>query len=80
MTYFEIFSELEKKHSLSKEMIADVAVVIDMVEKFFGGDVAKTILWFNTKNPMLGGLSPNDMIRLGKYENLRKFITSSMEQ
>ena len=49
-----------------------------MVAKAFDGDVDKTTAWFRARNPMLGDVSPRDMIRLGRYERLRKFIINAM--
>lgn len=34
-------------------------------------------LWFETKNPMLGELSPNDLIKLGKLNKVVEFVTSA---
>ena len=49
-----------------------------MVAKVFDGDVEKTAVWFRARNPMLGDVSPRDMIRLGRFERLRKFIITAM--
>jgi hypothetical protein len=35
----------------------------------------KTRLWFTTKNPFLGGISPEEMIKFGMRDRLKKFIT-----
>jgi hypothetical protein len=78
--YSEIIDELKNSPEFTKEMIAEVESTFYHVEKFFDSDVVKTILWFNTKNPMLGDIAPMDLIRLGKYEKLNKFVTSSLDQ
>ena len=70
----------EKIPHAVKERMEEIAIIINSVTKIFDGDVSKTILWFKTPNPMLGCISPRDLIRLGKYEKVRKFIISSMEQ
>jgi len=49
-----------------------------MVAEAFDGDTDKTIAWFRARNLMLGDVSPRDMIRLGRYERLRKFIIHAM--
>lgn len=41
-----------------------------LILEFFGGDAAKTTLWFSTKNPLLGGIAPRKMIKAGRYEKL----------
>jgi hypothetical protein len=37
-------------------------------------------LWFKTKNPLLGSISPRDMIRYGRYEKLRRFVMEALEE
>jgi uncharacterized protein (DUF2384 family) len=66
-------------HKLN-ERLEEIASTINTVANIFNGDINKTITWFKTNNPMLGGVSPRDMIRFGKYEKLRKFIISSIEE
>lgn len=61
-----------------RERMEEIASVINMVADVFGGDADKTALWFKTSNPQLGDVSPRDMIRLGRYDKLRKFIISAM--
>lgn len=34
-------------------------------------------LWFETKNPMLGELSPNELIELGKLNKVVEFVNSA---
>jgi hypothetical protein len=62
------------------ERLQEIANVCGLVAQFFGGDVSKTALWFRTKNPLLGDISPRDMIRYGRYEKLRRFIMSALEE
>jgi Asp-tRNA(Asn)/Glu-tRNA(Gln) amidotransferase C subunit len=61
-----------------KERLEEIANTINMVAKVFNGDIEKTIAWFKVRNPLLGDVSPRDMIRLGRYERLRKFIINAM--
>src|SRR5437868_4430116 len=61
------------------DRLLEIANVCGLVAQFFGGDVAKTALWFKTKNPLLGDISPRDMIRYGRYEKLRRFIMNALE-
>jgi hypothetical protein len=35
----------------------------DQVVGFFDGDTNRAVLWFRSPNPLLGDLSPRDMIR-----------------
>jgi len=52
----------------------------NLVAEFFDGDPVKTALWFRTPNPMLGDMSPRDMIRYGRYKRLQKFILEAREE
>lgn len=56
----------------------EIASTINMVAQAFGGDRNKTAAWFRASNPLLGDISPRDMLRLGRYERLRKFIINAM--
>lgn len=62
------------------ERLLEIANICGLVAQFFSGDVAKTALWFKTKNPMLGDISPRDMIRYGRYSRLQKFVMDALEQ
>jgi hypothetical protein len=61
-----------------KERLEDIASTINLVAKEFQGDPDKTVAWFKAQNPLLGDISPRDMIRLGKYDRLRRFIINAM--
>ncbi len=63
-----------------RERLAEIANTMNMVAATFDGDVAKAATWFLTRNPLLGDISPRDMIRLGRYERLRRFIVSAMRE
>lgn len=60
-----------------RDRLEEIASIINMVAEAFDGDAPKTVLWFKTSNPMLGDVTPRDMIRLGRYDKLRKFIVSA---
>ena len=59
---------------------AEIANIAQLVAQYFEGDTAKTALWFRTKNPLFGSISPRDMIRFGRYEKLRRFVTEALGQ
>lgn len=44
------------------------------VLEFFDGDQEKTTLWFSHPNPLLGGLSPNSLISIGKADKVWSFV------
>ncbi|HVE44206.1 MAG TPA: hypothetical protein VNC84_03615 [Gammaproteobacteria bacterium] len=62
-----------------KERLEEIAVICELMAGYFHGDVKKTALWFRIKNPALGGISPRDMIRYGRYKKLALFIRNALE-
>lgn len=62
-----------------REHLEQVANICNLVFDFFQNDVM-TQLWFKTPNPMLGNVSPRDMIRFGRYHKLLRFVTQAMEE
>jgi hypothetical protein len=63
-----------------EERFQEIANICSLVAEFFGGDPTKTALWFKTRNPMLGDISPRDMIRFGRYSRLQRFVQDAMAQ
>ena len=76
------------KSNIQRLLEGDLLPVTDMIppdlyatiSKFFSGDDAKTRLWFNTANPMLGQWSPMRMIEAGRVEKLRQFVGDAMRE
>jgi len=62
-----------------KERLIEWAIVLNLVADFFK-DKDKTILWFKMPNPLLGDMSPKDMIRAGRFKKLLKFIQSALDE
>lgn len=62
------------------ERLEEIANICALVAEYFEGDVAKTALWFRTRNPMLGDISPRDMIRFGRYGKLRQFVMDAISE
>lgn len=60
-------------------LLSEIAIVCELVANYFDGDVRKTALWFKVENPALGGISPRDMIRFGRFKKLKKFIQNRFE-
>lgn len=61
------------------QRLSEIANIANLVAEVFDGDSAKTALWFGTPNILLGGLSPRDMIRAGRYKRLLKFVQEARE-
>jgi uncharacterized protein (DUF2384 family) len=55
------------------------ASVYQLAFQFFNDD-SKTRLWLRTPNPMLGNISPCDMMRLGRHDKLLRFMTQAIEE
>lgn len=58
--------------------LEEIAATINLVAKQFDGDATKTASWFKARNPLLGDVSPRDMIRLERLERLRLFIIQAI--
>jgi len=63
-----------------RERLEEIGNVINLVAGIFEGDAVKTTIWFKAINPMLGDVSPRDMIRFGRYDKLRKYIVSAVSE
>lgn len=60
-----------------KERVREWGTAINLVGNHFK-DEKKTVLWFQTPNPMLGDISPRDMIIGGRFRKLLKFIQAAL--
>lgn len=54
------------------------ATAFNLVANFFK-DVDKAVIWFRTTNSLLGEMTPRDMIRVGRFKKLLKFIRNAVE-
>lgn len=63
-----------------QERLEEIGNIINLTASFFHGDLNKTSLWFKAKNPLLGDISPRDMICYGRYDKLRKFILNAVAE
>ena len=59
--------------------LMEIGNICELVANYFNGDIKKTALWFQIPNPLLGNISPKDMIRLGRYRKLMQFVLNSLE-
>lgn len=66
--------------ALIRERIQEWATLLNLVGEHFDGDTFKTTQWFTTLNPELGDISPRDMIKLGRYKKLYKFVINALEE
>jgi len=46
---------------------------------FFDGDISLIATWLDTKNPMIGNITPLEMIKRGRAKRLVKMILAMKE-
>ena len=61
------------------ERLRELANIANLVAEYFDGDLQKVGLWFELQNPMLGNISPRNMIRGGRYKRLLNFVLDARE-
>ena len=62
-----------------KDRLEQIANICALVAEYFEGDIDKTALWFKTPNPMIGDITPRDMIRFGRYKKLYSFVLEARQ-
>jgi len=62
-----------------EERLKEWAIAINLVAGFFK-DKEKTLLWFSIPNHLLGGISPRDLIRIGRFKKLLNFIQTALDE
>jgi hypothetical protein len=70
-------------HKIPQEVVdhmTEIAVICALVAQFFQGNATKTQLWFQTKNPLLGNISPRDMVRYGRHDKLRRIVLDALTE
>jgi hypothetical protein len=70
----------EKMPSELRKRLIEWATAINLVLGFFKNDQIKTMLWFSMPNHLLGEVSPKDMIRMGRFKKLLKFIQTALDE
>jgi hypothetical protein len=66
--------------ALLEAWLREVATTATLVAEFFGGDRARTLLWFATPNPQLGEMTPLDMIKIGRVRKLLTFVQNALDE
>ena len=69
----------ERIQSQIEERLREWAVTINLVASYFK-NIDRTMLWFQTPNPLLGNISPADMIKMGRSKKLLQFIQTALEE
>lgn len=61
-----------------KTRMEQIANCCLLVAQHFKGDATKVAIWFGAPNPMLGNVSPRDMIRYGRFAKLQRFVAEAL--
>lgn len=69
----------EKMTEEFQERLVEWAIAINLVGSYFS-DVNKTKLWFQAPNPVFGGISPREMIRVGRFKKVLRFIQTALNE
>jgi hypothetical protein len=62
-----------------EDRVREWTVALALVAQYFK-DGQKTILWFKTPNPLLGNIAPREMIRIGRFNKLHRFIINALAE
>jgi uncharacterized protein (DUF2384 family) len=57
-----------------------VSRIVDMVSLFFHDEPWKTTAWLDAPNPLLGNVSPRDMVLWGRVDRLEQFVRNAMDE
>lgn len=69
-----------KMPEILKERLNEWATLLNLVAGHFQGNRDKTTQWFTMANPLLGNVSPRDMIRAGRFKKLLSFILTALSE
>jgi hypothetical protein len=61
-----------------RQRLREYALISDHILNYFEGDKARTAHWFKIPNPLLGGLSPRQMVSLGNGIKLQEIIVNQI--
>lgn len=62
-----------------EERLDEWATALAAVAKHFK-DAQRTVLWFKIPNPLLGGVAPREMLRVGRFKKLHRFILNALNE
>jgi len=62
-----------------EDRMTEWAAALAAVGDYFK-DPQKTVLWFKIPNPLLGNVPPRDMIRVGRFNKLFRFILQALHE
>jgi hypothetical protein len=62
-----------------QDRLTEWAVALNVVGQYFK-DPEKTVRWFKIPNPLLGHVAPREMIRVGRFNKLFRFILTALNE
>lgn len=62
-----------------EQRLNEWAIVLAAVAQHFK-DAQKTVLWFKIPNPLLGNVAPREMLRVGRFKKLHRFILNALSE
>ncbi len=62
-----------------EDRLSEWAIALGTVAQYFK-DQQKTILWFKVPNPLLGNIAPREMLRVGRFNKLHRFILNALSE
>ena len=68
-----------KTSIITSEKLHAIAIMCQKISDFYQGDGESVVDWFQFANPLLGNISPTDMIRFGRLDKLSLFIDRLIE-
>lgn len=74
------FQEFCSSHEFKPIDCKAMRFICDRITKSMAWDEGKTVTWFETENPLLGGVSPVYMVKIGRIHKLVKFVDSCLSE
>lgn len=74
------FDQLCDRHKLRPIDRKSIKPSFDRISEHMGWGEEKTSIWFETENPLLGGVAPSYFLVTGRIPKLLKFINNLIEE
>ena len=70
---------MEKVEERTVKQSAKIRLLMSYLNGFYGSS-KKANKWLEVPNPLLGNVSPKDMIRVGRLDKLIKFVETELAE
>ncbi len=71
---------MTEEAKLDAELVKKITYMYNRVLEFFQENDAKTCMWFEAKNPLLGDYSPMELIQMGRIDRVKSFIDCQLDE